>query len=51
MELKYKTVITKIGAEKIAAATVPGGKKLTLPQWQLVMVVECCQSQMLTRLS
>ena len=28
MTVKYKTVITKAGAEKLAAATVPNGKKV-----------------------
>lgn len=28
MTVKYKTVITKVGAEKLAAATVPNGKKV-----------------------
>jgi hypothetical protein len=27
MTVKYKTVITKAGAEKLAAATIPNGKK------------------------
>ncbi len=30
MTVKYKTVITKAGAEKLAAATVPNGKKVNL---------------------
>ncbi len=28
MKVKYKTVITRAGAEKLAAATVPNGKKV-----------------------
>jgi phage-related tail fiber protein len=28
MTVKYKTVITKAGAEKLAAATMPNGKKV-----------------------
>ena len=28
MTVKYKTVITKAGAEKLAAATIPNGKKV-----------------------
>lgn len=28
MSKKYKTIITTAGAEKLAAATVPGGKKV-----------------------
>ena len=31
MTVKYKTVITKAGAEKLAAATVPNGKQVNFP--------------------
>lgn len=30
MSTKFKTIITTAGAEKLAAATVPGGKKVNL---------------------
>ena len=30
MSKKFKTIITTAGAEKLAAATVPGGKKVNL---------------------
>ncbi|MDR3106450.1 MAG: phage tail protein, partial [Yokenella regensburgei] len=30
MSTKYKTIITHAGAEKFAAATLPGGKKVNI---------------------